>query len=245
MVERGVTFTNVFNFRDLGGYPTMDGRRVRWHRLFRSDDLTNLTPADIQGFDALGIQTVVDLRRPEEIEKSGRVPELPGFTYHHVQLVYPDWPQQTFEDTAQRAAYVRERYNEMFESGRVGVGQTLRLIADEPALPLVYHCRAGKDRTGVISALTLALLGVSDDDIADDYQLSERAEAASWEFVIRKYPELANERWRRITVSPREGMLGVLADLRSRYGSAEAYAESVGVTAEHIAAMRAHLLEED
>jgi protein tyrosine/serine phosphatase len=164
-------------------------------------------------------------------------------TYHHVQLVHPAWPERTFADTTERAEYVRERYNEMLEAASEGVGQTLRLIADADAVPLVYHCRAGKDRTGIISAVTLSLLGVTDEDIADDYQLSEVAEEAAWSHLSQSRPELAKDRWKHITVSPREGMLGVLADLRTKYGSVAGYAESVGVTAEHVAAMRAHLLE--
>ncbi len=243
MVERGVTFSKVFNFRDLGGYPTVDGRQVRWQRLFRSDDLARLTETDAQRFGELGIRTVVDLRRPDEIEDHGRIRELPSYSYHHLHLRYPDWPQRTFVDTTQRVAYVRERYNEMLDAGRVAVGETLRLIADADSVPLVYHCRAGKDRTGVISAVTLSLLGVADEDIADDYQLSELAEEPAWAHLTEHRPELANERWKHITVNPREGMLGVLADLRTKYGSVAGYAESVGVSAGHVAAMRAHLLE--
>jgi protein tyrosine/serine phosphatase len=242
MPERGVAFTNVFNFRDLGGYRTADGHHVRWHRLFRSDDLTNLDGADTQRFARLGIRTVVDLRHPEEIDVIGRIPPLPGFAYHHAHLVHPAWPERTFADTAERAEFVRERYREILDEAATGVGQTLRLIADAEAAPLVFHCRAGKDRTGVISAVTLSLLGVPDEDIADDYQLSELAEEASWEFNVRTRPELRGKRWQHITVSPRAAMLGVLADIRAQHGSVAAYAESVGLTPTHLAAMRAHLL---
>ena len=123
------------------------------------------------------------------------------------------------------------------------MGQTLRLIADADAAPLVFHCMAGKDRTGIISALTLSLLGVADDDIADDYQLSELAEPATRGYLARHKPELDKQRRQHITVNPRDGMLGMLADLRDKHGSVAAYADSVGVSADHIAAMRAHLLE--
>jgi protein-tyrosine phosphatase len=245
MADRGVAFTNVFNFRDLGGYRTADGQSVRWHRLFRSDDLSRLVDDDAERFAALGIRTVVDLRRPNEIDQIGRIPPLPGFAYHHVHLVHPQWPIQAFTDTAQRADFIRERYKEILDAAADGVGQTLRLIADADAAPLVFHCMAGKDRTGIISALTLTLLGVPDESIADDYQLSELAEPASWAYLTRDRPELQEQRWRDITVNPREGMLSVLADIRAKHGSVEAYAESIGVSANHIAAMRAHLLDAD
>jgi protein-tyrosine phosphatase len=243
MAERAVVFTNVFNFRDLGGYGTADARHVRWHRLFRSDDLTHLGDDDAEQFGALGIRTVVDLRRPDEIESAGRIMPLPSYAYHHVHLVHPAWPEQSFADTSERAEYVRERYNEMLAAGADAVGRTLRLIADPEAAPLVFHCRAGKDRTGIISAVALSLLGVSDEDIADDYQLSELAEKPIWDFHASTHPEMRDKRWLHFTVNPREAMLGVLADVRARHGSVAGYAESVGVSAEHIAAMRAHLLE--
>lgn len=243
MAERGVAFTNVFNFRDLGGYRSAAGTSVRWNRLFRSDDLSRLVDDDARRFGELGIRTVVDLRRPDELEEIGRIPTLPGFAYHHAHLAHPMWPEETFIDTAHRAAYVRKRYLEILDSGRVGVGQTLRLIADTNAAPLVFHCMAGKDRTGIISALTLSLLGVPDDDIADDYHLSELAERATWGYLTRDKPELDKQRWQHVTVNPRDGMLGMLTDLRDKHGSVAGYADSVGVSADHVAAMRAHLLE--
>lgn len=242
MAERGVSFTHVFNFRDLGGYRTGDGRYVRWQRLFRSDDLSRLRDDDRDRFAALRIRTVVDLRRPHEIDSDGRVPPWQEFRYHHVHLTHSPWPDERFTDTAHRVRFLVERYRLMSEEARVGIGETLRLIADAEAVPLVFHCMAGKDRTGLISALTLSLLGVSDQDIADDYELSELAEPAVWTYLARIRPDLDALRQHHIIVSPREGMLGFLADLRARYGSVAEYAASVGVTAAHHKAMRDHLL---
>jgi len=242
VTERGVSFTEVFNFRDLGGYRTADGRTVVWRRLFRSDDLSRLGEADRERFAALAIRTVVDLRRPEEVAVDGRIPEFDGFAYRHVHLVHPYWPRAEFADTPQRARYVVERYRELSVDAGDGIGQALRLTADERAAPLVFHCIAGKDRTGVVSALVLALLGVPDDDIADDYTLSEVAESAYWEYRKRTSPPVQGDRWTHITVSPRTAMLAFLDDLRARHGSIEGYVASVGVTGEHIASMRAHLL---
>ncbi len=238
----GVALTNIFNFRDLGGHRTRDGRVIRSHRLFRSDDLSRLSEHDRESFAALGIRTVVDLRRPNEVVADGRIPQFDGFAYHHVHLVHPIWPRRQFTDTDERATFVAERYREISVEAADGIAATLRLIADPDATPLVFHCIAGKDRTGVISALTLALLGVSDDDIADDYQLSELAEPAAWAYLTRDLPELKASRWQHIIVSPREGMLRFLSELRTDHGSVDGYAARVGVTADHIAAMRAHLL---
>jgi hypothetical protein len=215
---------------------------VRWGRLFRSDDLSRLDDEDREAFSALGIRTVVDLRRPNEVEEDGRIPAFDGFTYRHVHLVHPKWPTQEFADTEERTTFVVERYHEMCDIAGSGLGEVLRLIADDAAAPLVFHCIAGKDRTGVVAALTLSLLGVADDVIAADYELSEAAEPLVWAYRERLYPELRGKRWTHITVSPRRALLNLLADLRERHGSIAGYAASVGVTDEHVAAMRAHLL---
>jgi protein tyrosine/serine phosphatase len=242
MTQRNIAFTSVFNFRDLGGYPTVDGRTVRWNRLYRSDDLSRLAGDEYDRFAALGIRTVVDLRRPNEVEEDGRIPQLDGFVYRNVHLAHPLWPTAEFADNGQRVAYVRERYREMSEAAAGGIGDTLRLVADAEAAPLVFHCIAGKDRTGIIAALTLSLLGVADDHIADDYELSEAAEEPNWLWRMRDFPELQRKRWTHITVSPRRAMQAFLDDLRDRHGSIEDYGVKIGVTGEHVAAMRAHLL---
>jgi protein-tyrosine phosphatase len=243
--DRGVRFARVFNFRDLGGYPTADGHTVRWRRLFRADDLSRLDEEDREAFAALGIRTVVDLRRPNEVSEDGRIPQFDGFKYHHIHLVHPQWPAQEFADTSDRVAYVSERYRELCDAGADGLGETLRLIADAECAPMVFHCIAGKDRTGVVSALTLSLLGVPDDLVADDYELSEAAEPLVWAYRESINPDLRGKRWLHIAVSPRQAVIDFLADLRGRFGSVAGFAESVGVSREHVDAMRAHLLSRE
>jgi protein-tyrosine phosphatase len=237
---RGVTFEKVFNFRDLGGYETADGRHVTWNRLYRADDLSRLNDADSERFAGLGIRTVVDLRRPEEVEIDGRIPQFDGFVYRHVHLVHPLWPQGQFTNAAERVEYLVERYRELSTDAAAGFGEALRLIADPGAAPLVFHCIAGKDRTGILAALTLSLLGVADDDVADDYALSEKSERAYWEYRRRLDPTVTGER--NFVICPREAMLGFFSDLRTRHGSIEGYAHDIGVTKDDIAAMRDHLL---
>jgi protein-tyrosine phosphatase len=243
MTARGVAFRNVFNFRDLGGYPTADGHRLRWARLYRSDDLSRLPAGEVDRLAALGIHTVVDLRRDREIEQTGRIPDFAGLIYHHIHLPHPHWEQPEFADTAQRAAFLRERYRELTEAAGPEIAATLALVADAASAPLVFHCVAGKDRTGVIAALVLSLLGVDRDIIADDYHLSEAAEPAVWAYYARERAVPPADRWRRITISPRAGILHLLDDLALRYGSVRAYAQSIGVTGGQIAAMKTHLLE--
>jgi protein tyrosine/serine phosphatase len=239
--ERGVQFQNVYNFRDLGGYQTVDGRSVRWGRLFRADDLSRLREADRQAFAKLDIRTVVDLRRPNEVDEDGRIPEFDGFDYHHVHMAHPTWQFRTFASTDERAEYVLERYKEMSVFAADAIGEALRLIADADHAPLVFHCIAGKDRTGIVAGVTLSLLGVDDATIADDYAMSELAEPPTWEYFSQFQPDL-DKRWLRFTVSPRVCMLWFLDHLRAEHGSISNYAISVGLTQAHVDSMRVHLL---
>ena len=83
---RNLGFSATYNFRDVGGYAGLDGRTVRWRRLFRSDALHRLGEADAEAFEALGVRTVIDLRRPFEIEKYGRIAARHGLDYRNLVL---------------------------------------------------------------------------------------------------------------------------------------------------------------
>lgn len=235
-MERAIRFRHVFNFRDLGGYPTSDGRSVAWRRFFRSDDLSRLTLDDADQFAALGIRTVIDLRRPTEVTELGRVPEFTGVDYRHAHLVYPPWQFEDHADLDGRVRYLTARYQEMAAAGGDGVGTALRLVAEADAAPLAVHCFVGMDRTGIVTALALSLLGVDDETVAADYALSEAAvPALQAAHNFGPFP---------FATAPAGAMLGFLAALKAEHGSVEAYAKSIGVTDAHIEAMRAHLLTE-
>jgi hypothetical protein len=191
-------------------------------------------------FAELGIKTVIDLRRPNEVDELGRFPETDGVRYHHIHLRHPAWPPQQFTDNSARTEFVVERYDEMSVASADGFAAALRIIADARSAPLVFHCIAGKDRTGILSALTLSLLGVDDQTIADDYALSEDAEPQAWAYYARRKPDVI--RPAGIVISPREAMLRFLTGLRERHGSVAGYVASIGVTPDHVAALREHLL---
>jgi protein tyrosine/serine phosphatase len=239
--ERSIVFDNVFNFRDLGGYRGDAGRTVRWGRLYRADDLCRLDDADLTRLGDLGVRTVVDLRRPWEVDGIGRIREG-AYTWVNAHVVHPEWPEADFPDARARVDYLLARYTEMAEQGGGAIGETLRLVADPDAAPLVFHCISGKDRTGLVAAFTLHLLGVSDDDVADDYALSEPAEEANFNWYAARDPEHTFRRWERYKVVPREVIPALFDSLRDRYGSVRGYTRSVGVTEEHVESMRAHLL---
>ncbi|GAA2472107.1 tyrosine-protein phosphatase [Winogradskya humida] len=242
MTSRSLAFTTNYNFRDVGGYAGLDGRTVRWRRLFRSDSLHRLKGDDLVTWDALGIRSVIDLRRAHEVEEIGRVPESEGLDYHNLVIEHVDWATVPEPAGTPHERWLADRYLNFAEDGRDGLAAALSLIASPEAAPMVVHCMAGKDRTGVVCALTLELLGVSDTDIAEDYALTEASMASLTEYLTRTRPHVINDKYHMFNC-PRDAMLLFLDDLRARHGSVEAYVKELGVTGEQVAAMRDHLLE--
>jgi protein-tyrosine phosphatase len=238
---RTLSFSVTFNFRDVGGYVGLDGRTVRWRRLFRSDSLHRLGEEDREAFAALGIRTVVDLRRPREVDRDGRVPASHVRDYFHIHPEHAEWAIDGV-DKAGVERWLADRYIELAETGRAGLAKALGVIADADAAPVVVHCVAGKDRTGVVVALALALLGVDDRDIAADYELTTAAAERFTRWLRESSPDYADLPVQFIS-SPAEAMRLFLADLRARHGSVEAYALSAGLSVDQVTALRTHLLE--
>ena len=244
-MQREYGFLRVFNFRDLGGYSTADGRRIRWRRLFRSDALSRLTEDDQEAFLRLGVRTVLDLRRDDEIAEHGRVPEWDGLAYHNIAPGLRTWEEtwHPYTDDIPPARYLADRYLDLAEHGAPRLVAAIGLIADPDAAPLVVHCAAGKDRTGVVCALTLAVLGVPDADIAADYALSTAGgdRYVAW---ARANGFARNLVASPLHPSPPEAMRLFLADLRQRYGSVERYLTESGLAPAQITDLRTHLLSD-
>lgn len=238
---RNLGFSATYNFRDVGGYTGLEGRQVRWRRLFRSDALHRLGDADASAFADLGVRTVIDLRRTFEVEKHGRIAERHGLDYHNLVLKHVDWEEVDHPADVVHARWLADRYLNMAEDGHEAILASLQIIADPSKAPVIVHCMAGKDRTGTVCALALSLLGVSDEDIAADYALTTSAMTSLTEYLMANHPSavLGNE---HMFDSPPEAMRMFLADLRALHGSVEKYVRDIGLTDAAIASMRDHLL---
>lgn len=240
---RWVKFSTVFNFRDLGGIPTEDGRTVRRGRLYRSDDLGRLDTADKETFMALGIQAVIDLRRHGEVAKLGRVPSWAGATWHHHHLKHDYWDGSTYTPEMGVARWLADRYRDLMESGAADITRVITVLS-EMDNPAVVHCVAGKDRTGVVSALTLSLLGVTDHEIAADYAMTEQSEPAFKEWLKRTNPMAAAQVPPDYYVqTPADAMATALVELRERHGTVFDYLAANGLTKTHVQALRTNLLD--
>ncbi|SCE74671.1 Protein tyrosine/serine phosphatase [Micromonospora echinospora] len=240
--NRRIPFSAMFNFRDVGGYRGHDGRTVRWGRLYRSDSLHRVDETDRAAFAALGVRTVVDLRRPSEVARDGRVPAYDGLAYRNIHPEHRSWAEQMYDPATSLAGFLVDRYVALATTGAAGLAEAVGLIADAENAPVVVHCVAGKDRTGIVCALTLALLGVSDTDIAADYALSTEASARFSAWLAASMPEAADPP-APFLASPAEAMPLFLDELRDRHGSVEGYLRHAGLADAQFDALRAHLLE--
>jgi len=230
--SRTLSFEGCVNFRDLGGYRTMDGHRIGWRRLFRADGLSRLSEADHRQLVDLGVATVIDLRTVDEAEQRGRFP-VDRVPVRYVDLPLTDvLPVTTELSSWSEASYVAGRYAEMVSEGAPALTGAFDVLGSDGSLPAVFHCSAGKDRTGVLAALILAFLGVPDETIVEDYFLSAAAMVHLLERLKGEYPDSVAEVERYapavLQVMP-ETMEEFLAGLRADYGSYGALAESLGV----------------
>jgi protein tyrosine/serine phosphatase len=244
MTNREVALDGAFNVRDAGGLPLGGGETIRRGLVYRSADLSRLSPAGAEQLRALGIRLVIDLRTARELEIRGRFPfEDHGMTYRHRPLMRQSSTEVT--PPAEIPPDVLHRlYRAIATEGAPNVAQVVSWLGDEDALPVVVHCVAGKDRTGMIMAVLLGLLGVADEDIAADYALSEAGLAAYLAHAAQNDADLAEWLGKvppQLMEARAEVMLDLLAWLRAEHGSVEGYARSIGVAEETIAALRERL----
>jgi protein tyrosine/serine phosphatase len=230
-LERQLRFDGCFNFRDLGGYDTTDGRMIRWRRLFRADGPHALTAADHVVLGALGLATIIDLRTEREAADRGsyttaveaRCFQLPMIDVLPDAEELPAWIDP---------AVVADRYRDMLDRGADTIAESFAILSDPASYPVMFHCSAGKDRTGILAALVLASLGVPDDQIVDDYCTSGPAMERLVAHFQASYPD-AREQLQRVApamVSAEPAaMIGLLAGLRADYGSIEGYVAELGV----------------
>ena len=226
----------AYNFRDLGGYPTGDGRRVRWRRLFRSGTLSRLTPADQRVLAELHVRTICDLRSSRERlqepgtwmpDRSRRLSwdyELEGDAVMGAFRVGTPTPERVREAITDFYLSAPERF-------AARLGSIFRVMATDEA-PLIVHCTAGKDRTGFVAAILLRALGVTESEVLSDYALTDRV--VDYEELYRAGAFQQTGAWAFLSQLPSEVRAPLLAadpaylqamlrQIDERYGSLTTY----------------------
>ena len=222
------------NVRDLGGYPTVDGGQTRWRRIFRADSLHQLSPDDQALLTDVGVRTVVDLRRTAETETHVNVfADSEEVDYHHLNMLSDE--ELNISPTAEGTSvpqHMAHHYFGYLDKCQAVVSRILITLAEAGDHAVLFHCAAGKDRTGVIAALILSLSGVPEETIAADYGLSAHYLAGpdcSW----KEYQEAH---------CPPETISFLLRHLEETYGGVEGYMSTIGMLPEQIGRLRDRLI---
>lgn len=230
-------FEALVNFRDLGGYPVGARARLRPGRLYRSDSLAHASPADVRRLlGDLNLATVVDLRGAAECARRGWGPmvEKP-VTYVSVPI---SDVSLSFAEAASGGS-LADHYVTMLDERGTALAAVVRRLADAAALPAVVHCEAGCDRTGVVIAALLGLLGASDEVIISDYELTRDALPAMNARWRRLYPDADDEIWSiRVNAMDR-----TIAAVRARWGGWFGWASAFGLGPDDVSRLRSALVD--
>ncbi|MBW4438637.1 MAG: tyrosine-protein phosphatase [Pleurocapsa minor GSE-CHR-MK-17-07R] len=239
--SRWVTLSGATNVRDLGGYQADTGI-TRWGTLFRADGMHRLNEDDQRALINRGVRTMIDLRHASEIAAQ------PNVFARSSDVRYLNIPILRAVHATPDASQIPDMatiYRYFIDECQAGLSETLSAIADADQGAVVFHCTAGKDRTGVVAALLLGLAGVGHDDIADDYALT----AEAMQHLLPQMMEQAKQNGstevlKRLLSSNREDMLDLLAYTEQRYESIPAYIRQLGLSDAQRARLRGRLLDQ-
>lgn len=221
---------NARNMRDLGGYPA-DGGYTQFGRFIRCDAPLGFTEADLQRLLDMGITTIVDMRGEAELERNPTgFAEDARFSYRHLYLKDDPYAIKCADDVA-------VQYFKMLDS-QTGMCAILRAIAAAEG-GVLFHCSAGKDRTGCTAALLLELAGVAEVDIIADYQVTATYLRPITERIFAALPGVSE----CFTRSDPEFIEGLLRLLHEKYGTARDYMLAIGMTEAEISTIRDKLLK--
>ena len=246
--RRAIPVQGAYNVRDLGGYETADGRQVRWRTLFRAADIHALSTSAQSTLIDAGVRTVIDLRGSRELTEAASVfRDLSSVQYrpHNMtgDALIDRWGAVPVP--ADSSIRLSTMYSTVLDERGEMVKTILETVSQPGVLPAVFHCTAGKDRTGVLAALLLGIAGVPHDRIVEDYALSARflygtstvppdGSGADKFLPFEEY----QAKW-----CPPAAMGLTLDHVESKYGGIEAYVKSIGVDDSTISRIRDALVE--
>lgn len=242
-LRRQLRWEGCANVRDLGDLPTVDGRQTVSRAFVRSDSPNYLTDVGLYDLQSYGVRTIVDLRLPEEASESSYPLMSPGdhqIDYYNISFIDPELPpSEEMPDLA-------SDYLGMLDRFRHRVREIVGTMATAPEGCILFHCAAGKDRTGLIAALLLDLVDVEREVIVADYAVTGeyRREITDEYLVNGPGTRAEREQWLRFTWPYPKVMEAVLDHIATHYDRSEGYLRTIGVTEDEIRSLRQRLVGE-
>ena len=249
LAERRPVLEGQLNFRDIGGYINQDGKQVRWGRVYRSGSTDRMTENDLNFLRSLDLQYTCDFRDSVEMERD---PVTIARQRISAPIVDPELsPSQVreqlesgdfsgFNDNMMVASYRR-----MLDLAPTIYGNLLTALADESNLPAVFHCTAGKDRTGLAAMLLLWVLGVDHETILYDYDLTNPYTKPFRDWMRQQFAEngMDFDKAKAIFMAPRAALEAAIDHIQTQYGDVEGYLiDAGGMTEQSLAALQQNLL---
>lgn len=229
------------NFRSLGGYSCKNGRYTRSNRLYRADCLSKLTNQDMSDIERMSIMTVIDLRDSTELARAANpLSKRPGFEYHNISLVDG---MQSEEFKGLMPESLSKMYKALADEAGGMIARILRIILNAPN-GVVVHCTAGKDRTGIISALLLMLAGVQDETIIADYSVTYELMKPVFDELILQTALDGVDIPPHLLMSEAANMEEFIAHINDKYGGAAGYLESIGLNNDEIRDLSGKITED-
>lgn len=237
--ERIISLEGACNVRDLGGYQTKEGREIQWGRFYRGDGQHKLTDRDQALLLGRGIHTVIDLRHAKEVSVAkDAFADSDNVAYHNVDLINPATTNQPQVNS------LGQLYLSMLDNSQDAFLRIFEILANPSDEAILFHCTAGKDRTGMVAALLLDLAGVPHTTIIEDYAMTAECLLPIMDGLRAGRPEgMPADLYERFLGCDPSNMEMMLQHLHAAYGGPERYLAAIGLPEEKVQALKQKLLE--
>ena len=242
--NRLLSLKGTYNIRDLGGYQTESGNKIPWRKFLRADSLHLLNDDGMSYLQREGLRLVIDLRTEKEVkERPNPFANFSGVQFLNLPLFDDLAPIFMLNNATSGKSPLLNFYLAAIHNQHKEIKAVMTEISNVDEGAILFNCTAGKDRTGIVAALLLGLVGVSSDDIIYDYTLT----AELIPELVKQLLEESKERGvnskvhSRMLESPAEVIRLTLADLEKNYGSVSGYFESIGLNSKSISILRKRL----
>lgn len=241
-----INIVGTYNVRDLGGLPTITGKKTKSHMILRSGNLDKIPVASQEQLLTYGVTTIIDIRDEWEVTHYPNVfAQSPHVNYHNIPLLGDTLSNDiTWQAESDSYEYLHELYIKYLERCQAQIAQIFTAIASSDPITL-FHCNAGKDRTGIIAALLLSVVGVANHDIAEDYRVSSKQIIHlidEWrQYAIQNEQDM--ERFNRKVASVPQTIIKSLHFIESKYDNTASYLQTCGVSQASITQLQERFIE--